>query len=302
VLVRLERYLRGLRDSRRLASADFVVVSFGKSGRTWLRVLVSRYFQVRYNLPSDAVFLFKNLRRLNPSIPAILFTHDNYLANFTGNWNGKSDYVDESVVLLMRDPRDTAVSQYFQWKHRMKPRKKAINNYPADATTSLFAFVMGEEAGLPKIVRFMNGWAREIDTIANHLVVRYEDLRADTAGQLSRILQFMNEKPSREELADCVAFASVENMRKLESDGSSGFDGDRLRPGEPGNIESFKVRRAKVGGYRDYFSDEQLQQIDAYVERELLPHLGYTRHPAQIPGENAAPSPSRHATPAREAR
>ncbi len=302
MLVRLERYLRGLRESRRLAAADFTVVSFGKSGRTWLRVLVSRYFQVRYNLPSDAVFRFKNLRRLNPSIPAILFTHDNYLANFTGNWNRKADYLDKSVVLLMRDPRDTAVSQYFQWKHRMRPRKKVINNYPADDTTSLFAFVMGEEAGLPKIIRFMNAWAHEIDTIANHLVVRYEDLRADTAGQLSRILYFMNEAPSPHELGDCVAFASVENMRKLESDGSSGFDGDRLKPGDAGVAESFKVRRAKVGGYRDYFSDEQMQQIDAYVERELLPRFGYTKRQAQTPMENAAPSPSRHATPAREAR
>src|SRR5687767_7028255 len=102
VLIGFERYLRGLRDSRRLAAADYVIVSFGKSGRTWLRLLVSRYFQLRYQLPTDAVFRFKNLSALNSSVPAILFTHDNYLSDFTRDRDGKSDYHGKSVVMLIR--------------------------------------------------------------------------------------------------------------------------------------------------------------------------------------------------------
>ena len=41
-----------------------------------------------------------------------------------------------------------------------------------------------------------------------------------------------------------------------------------------------KVRKAKVGGYRDYFDDEQLAEIDAYVDQHLLPGFGYTSQEA----------------------
>ena len=35
------------------------------------------------------------------------------------------------------------------------------------------------------------------------------------------------------------------------------------------------MRRAKVGGYRDYFDDAQLAQLDALTEERLLPGFGY---------------------------
>jgi hypothetical protein len=35
------------------------------------------------------------------------------------------------------------------------------------------------------------------------------------------------------------------------------------------------VRRAKVGGYRDYFEDDQLARIDALVQSSLSPVFGY---------------------------
>ncbi len=44
----------------------------------------------------------------------------------------KDDIHDKKVVLMVRNPADTAVSQYYQWKFRMTARKKRINNYPLD--------------------------------------------------------------------------------------------------------------------------------------------------------------------------
>ena len=44
--------------------------------------------------------------------------------------------------------------------------------------------------------------------------------------------------------------------------------------GDKDNPDSYKVRRAKVGGYRDYFTDEQCEQLDAMVA-ELNPVFGY---------------------------
>ena len=49
-----ERKLRGREQFRKLQLADIVFVSFGKSGRTWLRVMVSRLYQQMYGLPFTA--------------------------------------------------------------------------------------------------------------------------------------------------------------------------------------------------------------------------------------------------------
>ena len=80
--MRIERRLRGREDFEKLARADCVVVSFGKSGRTWLRVMLSRFYQVRYGLARRHLLSFDNLHNKNSAIPKIFFTHDNYLKDY----------------------------------------------------------------------------------------------------------------------------------------------------------------------------------------------------------------------------
>jgi alcohol sulfotransferase len=110
-------------------------------------------------------------------------------------------------------------------------------------------------------------------------VVRYETLRHDTANTLGRVLAFVNEKASPEELAQCVEFASVENMRAMEKDAYFKGVQDRMKPRDASNPDTYKVRRAKVGGYRDYFTDDEIAQIDRLVATTLTPALGYGGKP-----------------------
>jgi len=48
-----------------------------------------------------------------------------------------------------------------------------------------------------------------------------------------------------------------------------------MMPGDRGNPDSYKVRRGKVGGYRDYFDDAEIARIDALVTETLDPVYGY---------------------------
>jgi alcohol sulfotransferase len=48
-----------------------------------------------------------------------------------------------------------------------------------------------------------------------------------------------------------------------------------MKPGKKGDPNSYKVRRAKVGGYKDYFDEAQAAEIDEYVRKELSPAFGY---------------------------
>lgn len=273
---RIERWLRGHEDARKLALADCVIISFGKSGRTWLRVMLSRVYQVRHGLAHRHLIAFDNLHNRVPAIPLIFFTHDNYLKDYTGQPGTKRPYYGKKVILMVRDPADVAVSQYHQWKFRMTDRKKTINNYPpAGADVSLYDFVMMPSCGLPKIIDFMNEWARELGQIRNLMVIRYEDLRANPKEMLKRVLEFIGTPAREEELQEAVQFASVDNMRALEQKRVFWLSGRRMLAKDRNNPNTYKVRRAKVGGYRDDFTPEQLAVIDSLVATRLLTGFGY---------------------------
>jgi Sulfotransferase domain len=270
----LERWLRGREDWRKLRVADAVVVSFGKSGRTWLRVLLSRVYQLQHGLGERAVIGFDNLHHLTGAVPKIMFTHDNYVKDYTGHVDSKANFYDKKVVFLARDPRDVAVSQYFQWKYRMKPNKKDINAYP-ETDLPLFDFVMSD-AGLPKVIGFMNLWAKEAPKIKDFMIARYEDLRARPEAILERLLEFLGTPANEAQIADAVAFASLDNMKRMEQQRVFWLSGGRLVPKDRNNPNSYKVRRGKAGGYRDDFDAAQLAAIDRLVETTLDPLYGYT--------------------------
>jgi hypothetical protein len=275
--IAIERRWRGREQLAKLRLADCTIVSFGKSGRTWLRVLLSRFYQIRHGLPERALIGFDNLHRRNRAIPKIFFTHDNYLKDYTGHHDSKVDYYGRKVVLLVRHPADVAVSQYHQWRHRMRPGKKALNAYPEHGEEiSIFDFVARQEAGLRKVIDFMNGWAEEMPRLEDLLVVRYEDLRARPEERLGEILAFIGTPGSEEQVREAVAFASFENMRRLEQKRTFWLSGGRMVAKDRSNPESFKVRRGKVGGYRDYFTDDQVAEIEGLIQKHLSQVFGYS--------------------------
>lgn len=280
-LRRIVRRWRGRQESRALEEADVAFVSYGKSGRTWLRLMLSRYFQQRFGLPEGAFLEFDNLHRQNAAIPRVYFTHGNYLRDYTGHLDVFEDFRNHRVVLLVRDPRDVAVSQYFQWGRRMRPHKKWLNRYPRHgADLSLFEFIQGHEAGLSRVIEFQNRWAGALRRLDHALLIRYEEMRDQPEAALRQTLEFLGFSPGPDEVESAVTYAEFDNMRKLEEAGSVRASGQRLVPGKRGDHESYKVRRAVVGGYLDYLDATQRAEIDARLAAELDPAFGYAPPPS----------------------
>ena len=279
--IRFERWLRGREETRRLQRADVAVVSFGKSGRTWLRVMISHYYQLVHGIPERALLGFDNYHRRNSTIPKIFFTHDNYIKDYTGEYDSKASFYGKKVVLLVRNPKDIAISQYFQWQHRMRPAKMKLNQYPEHgADISAYGFVMNPNCGLPNIIAYLNLWAREAERIERILVVRYEDMHSDPNETLQQIMEFINDDSADASAIDgAVLFSSVENMRKLEEKNVFWLAGGRMKPGKKGDPNTYKVRRAKVDGYKDYFDDAERTEIDELVSHDLSPTYGYESPP-----------------------
>lgn len=277
----VDRRLRGREEARRLALADAAIVSYGKSGRTWVRVMLSRLYTLRHGLPAELMLEFDNLHRLVPAIPRILFTHGNYIRDWTGEWASRRHFRAVRTVLLVRHPCDVAVSQYHQWRYRMRPWKTVLNRYPAPGTAlDLEAFVLDPQVGLPAILEWLRVFERELPALPEHLLLRYEALRRDAAGELARLAAFLGTPASEREIEEAVAFARLDNMRRLEAQGALRFTGIRGRPRDAANPASFKTRKGSVGGWREELGPEAAARVEAWLrDQEPLP-FGYRVGPA----------------------
>jgi hypothetical protein len=235
--------------------ADVLVMSVGKSGRTWLRVLVNKYLSLHYGVP----FSLDDLHADNRVIPALLYDHEMWSHYSDASWLYRligSNIVPEGilrtkkVVLLYRDPRDVVVSMYFH-KTKRSRRKMQID---------ISSFVRDRRYGICNVVRVMNLWRTRLADHPACLWLCYEGMKADPAGQLHRLLEFSGVPGVREELIrEAVAFADFENMKRMEA--GNEFGTRILRARDASDPDSFKVREGKVGGFAKHFSPADLEYL-----------------------------------------
>ena len=136
---------------------------------------------------------------------------------------------------------------------------------------------MGDNGGgMAAMIEYLNLWAGEAAKVRRFHLLRYEDLRANTHEELRRLLDFMQIDASEETVAAAVEYSSYENMKKMESRQQFRLAGGRMMPRDKDNPDSYKVRRAKVGGYRDYFTDDEVAAIDRRLAETLDPLFNYS--------------------------
>jgi sulfotransferase family protein len=170
----------------------------------------------------------------------------------------------------VRDPRDIAVSAYFQSLRNAK--KVGADSVVRGDGGPMFDYVALRK--LPQVIAFLKRWQAQLPGIKGAMVVRYEDLRVRPEAELARVMAFIDgEPPRREEIESAVTFASFDNLRAKEA--ANFFSTDRLRPADPSDPDSFKVRRGKVGGYRDYFTPQEQARMEAMVADAKLETFGY---------------------------
>lgn len=261
VIIRGKKLIKRRSKVRR---SDVVIVSPAKSGRTWLAVMISRVYQIRYGIPEHEIIRFDNFQRINPNIPNVAFSHDNQKDRRKRPMFRQQDLQGRRTLLLVRDPRDVSVSSFFQTR-----RNEGWS--PVDQPP-IFDYVMHSK--LPQVIAFLKRWEEQLKALDHTLLVRYEDLRADPEGELSQVMNFIDGQPPKsDEIQAAVEFAAFENLRQKEA--TDFFGKRRLRPGDAGDPNSYKVRRGKVGGYRDYFDEFQLAKIEAVIEAAELDAFGY---------------------------
>jgi hypothetical protein len=256
-----------------LSGGDAIILSVPKSGRTWLRAFLCAYFCKRFGLE----FTLRPDRYDEQRIPRLIFSHDLFEHRTKGDrWDrfrGKyliprSELDRAKIILLARDPRDCFVSLYLQLTRRdpnapLKLRRKTTSEMLRD-----------RRFGVRAIINTMNEWISEFSERDNFILIRYEALRASPAEHFLDLLAVLGEtEADSAAFQAALEFSRFDNMQKLEAAGA--FDSNILHPGNVRDPESFKVRRGKVGGYREYLSPEdQKYAADALIQ--LDPRFGYS--------------------------
>ncbi len=287
----LGRSMRVSLRSRGLASlevekarrAQLLIIAHPKSGNTWLKVMISRLYQVRHGFPDSQIHKTDEFTRKVPEVPRMAASNGCYSYEAAvgallepGNRDAEMDR--KAVVFLARHPCDIAVSWYHQFTKRQSKHKQELINaeleHPVDRTKiEMWDFVRNSEIGVLHLIDFLNGWQRRLADHPNALVIRYEDLRNEPAATLRAVMATAGESFGDEEIEEAVRFGSFDHLRALESQGHFKQGGLTLR--DTADPNSFKVRRAKIGGYVEDFTAEQVAELDELVAKHLSPSFGY---------------------------
>jgi hypothetical protein len=159
---------------------------------------------------------------------------------------------ESRMILLIRDPRDVAASSMdarrkggWQYENRNMRDQKRENRVDKDPD----AFVRWRANSYLKVI---SNAKEAFDSHRGHKVlVRYEDLRADTLGEMKRIYSTLEIPVDEKKLARAVEKHSWENIPEKEK-GEGKF-----------------YRKATPGGWREDLTPEQAQ----IVERITAPLL-----------------------------
>ena len=252
----------------------FWVISYPKCGRSWLRVMICD--AVNYSLPTQkkiddvsAHLLF----RLHPDIPKLRFSHDDspMLKAPDEICVDKSEYADQNVVFLYRDPRDVLVSWYYQCVARGSLKwlpETTKTDRPGD-------FIYNETGGLRSIVTFYNIWASHFPQMDSLLLLRYEDLSTDPLACLRQMFDFFSMSSLLKRGAYEYAVYRNEFKRlQLRERANEIEHVESVKPvfgqtTESDDPSAMKVRRGMVGGYVDEFSADEIEAMDTLIEKEL---------------------------------
>jgi len=249
---------------------DTFIVSFPKSGNTWTRFLIANL------LHPEEPANFGNIDRLIPESegltknqlaqvprPRIMKSHEYFDARF------------RKVVYIVRDPRDVVVSQF----HFFRKRRRIGD----DSSIEQFVtrFVAGETCDYGSWGDNVASWLVTRQNSPGFLLLRYEDMVAQTSAELTRVASFLGVRATPELVAQAVERSSADRMRKLEGNNATASVTRNSRPDVP------FVRSAKAGGWRTGLPEKSAVELET-AWAPLMQWLGYEPALVKAPAANQA--------------
>lgn len=238
---------------------DVFIVSYPRSGNTWFRFLVA-------NLVSEEPASFGNIESLVPDIYTnsdvqllrmprrrILKSHEPFTPGY------------RSIVYLVRDPRDVAISYYH---YRIKIRTFE-QGYPLDRFVDDFLDPNSQINLHGSWGEHVRSWLAAERPPERFIVIRYEDLLTDAPSQLRRIAAPLGIAPDTDRFERAVQLSAAEQMRESERKYH-----DRWASTKGSRKDVQFIRKAKVGAWNEELPQHLADRI-AGRWPDLMERFGY---------------------------
>ena len=270
------------------AAADTTIISYPKSGKTWLAFLASRYIAGYLGFSELFEGLIggeAGLRTFAPEArraylgqvaarrterrwaPLIRFVHLDSLGYpyFAPKTLGAP--ATARHVLLVRDPRDILVSHYHHIASKNQGVFDAHRDKPAIAKDfEIGEFLRSDFFGIRHVLAYYSGWGRWAESV-NAAVFHYEDFVSDPEGALALFLKEIGVSSVDDDLVTrSVDAASFDRLRAAESNA-------KLGRGQADDPLTRRMRRGKVSGFVDEMSGEDAVYLARIMERADVPIL-----------------------------
>lgn len=238
---------------------DVFICSYPKSGTTWVGYLLAQFFK---RSDDDGLMGLNSFNDYVPDVNAEYFgqgTLDAYRTRPDCRvflCHAPLDLQLPRVIYVLRDPRDAVVSY---WHY-----KRFLSN---DFKLSLAEFIATDQHWPCEWDQHAAGWLLPSPRHPRCLVIRYEDLHADTLGMLRKILDFSQIECSEQKMRRAVEQSRFERMRAAEeAHGVPDHQGDKR--------ERF-VRKGRIGGGREELGTLELELLERKYGRTMRA-LGYS--------------------------
>lgn len=260
---RIVKYLLGTDVAGRQLAVrrdDTFIVSYPRSGNTWTRFLIANL------LFPNQVVSFANIERLIPDAEAL---SSSYLKRIPSPRIIKShqyfDHRYSKVLYIARDPRDVLLSYY----HFSRKFRHIADDYPLEQ------YIHGVVTGTLQSTQW-GTWAENVGTWLaarngrpDFLLLRYEDLIADTENELVKMARFFGVTPSPEKLRRAIENSSADRLRELEKkEGAEWVTTKNKRADIP------MIGSAVAGKWKSSLPEAAVKEIES-AWGGLMTQLGY---------------------------
>lgn len=245
-------YNYAIHDSLEKNGSKYYIISYPKSGRTWLRHMLGNYIVKYYNIDVKNPLEIYDLTQ-EIDIPKIAFSHSGtgdggYISSISEIHKCMDFYKDKNIILLKRDPRDVVVSSYHQNTSRKKIYWSNISN-----------FIRSKIFGIRKIIMFNNLFSDNKKLFKSFHSISYEDFKDDTYSNFLSLLKILNIPINTKLITEVIEMSNFSRMKKNEIEGN--YQHSQLkRRGDDEN--SLKVRKGKIGSYKEELSEKDIEYVN----------------------------------------
>ena len=267
-------------------SQEIKVRSFPRSGKYWFSLIIALIYSELTGKELAAIWnkestQFKRQYRYKDSfsvLPHFLHTHGEEFYNLCrGEEFPVKAYEKQSVLLLVRDPRDVIVSAFYYEKFHRGKFDGTISDYlhftcnDQEHITDKHVYAFG----IDPIINYMNSFAENMQCFGDFYILHYEDLRANPSREIQRVFKHYDIEIRADVIANAVQVASLSNMREMEKERYLMFRKHTLRRDEElGAI----IRKGIVGSHLKEIPIEDLTILNHKIDSCLHPFFHRYMH------------------------